>query len=106
MNAATTAQGDDGVSSFYAMSVSADKVVVEYTPGNNVGNALLAQSEMNTLNAEIDSYYHGTENELVQPAETDTGIYSTCGAMERKDVQCWQILTQLSLNAHALLLDC
>lgn len=89
MNAATTAQGDDGVSSFYAMSVSADKVVVEYTPGNNVGNALLAQSEMNTLNAEIDSYYHGTENELVQPAETDTGIYSTCGAMERKDVQCW-----------------
>ena len=86
MSAATTADGDDGVTSFYAMSISADKVIVEYTPGH-VDNMLQNQSTF--ADAEIDSYYHGTENTLMQLENNDTDILSTCGAMERKDVQCW-----------------
>lgn len=88
MSTATKAQGDDGISSFYAMSVSADKVIVEYTPGQ-INNTLQAQSQIALADAEIDSYYHGTENDFAQSIETDVGIASTCGAMERRDVQCW-----------------
>jgi hypothetical protein len=85
MSTATTAQGDDGLTSFYAMSVSADKVIVEYTPGQ-IDNMYQLQSQAPISGAEIDSYYHGTENELAQSIEADSGIYSTCGAMERRDV--------------------
>ena len=88
MSASTTALGDDGVSSFYAMSISADKVIVEYTTSAE-NNALVLDSSSHQLNAVIDSYYHGTENELSQSVASDVGIYSTCGEMERKDVQCW-----------------
>ncbi|KZN65853.1 PKD domain-containing protein [Pseudoalteromonas luteoviolacea] len=80
MRAATLSQGDDGVTSFSAMSISADTAVVEYTPGTQ-----------NTVsqNAIIDYYDHGIENELHMAPAADVGISSTCGAMERKDVQCW-----------------
>ncbi|TMP83164.1 hypothetical protein CWB73_02895 [Pseudoalteromonas phenolica] len=88
MSTATKAQGDDGISSFYAMSVSADKVIVEYTPGQ-INNTLQAQSQIALADAEIDSYYHGTENDFLESIETDIDIASTCGAMERRDVQCW-----------------
>jgi len=69
--------GDDGVHSFSAMSVSAEKVVVEYMPGVKTKRS-----------AEIDYYFHGTENETLKVG-SDIGVSSTCGAMERKDVQCW-----------------
>ncbi|TLX47994.1 hypothetical protein C1E24_04095 [Pseudoalteromonas phenolica] len=88
MSTATKAQGDDGVSSFYAMSVSADKVIVEYTPGQ-INHTFAAQSQISLADAEIDSYFHGTENDFTPSIETDVGIASTCGAMERRDVQCW-----------------
>ncbi|MGA4604856.1 PKD domain-containing protein [Pseudoalteromonas maricaloris] len=71
--------GDDGVKQFSAMSVSADKVIIEYTPGQ--GNA--------GKTPEIDFYYHGTEGQATVEGLTDVTPMSTCGAMERKDVQCW-----------------
>ncbi|MDK2598216.1 PKD domain-containing protein [Pseudoalteromonas obscura] len=80
MRAATLSQSDDGVTSFSAMSISAETAVVEYTPGSQVSAS---------QNAIIDYYDHGTENELQMAPATDVGISSTCGAMERKDVQCW-----------------
>ncbi|KID55332.1 PKD repeat-containing protein [Pseudoalteromonas luteoviolacea] len=80
MRAATLSHTDDGVTSFSAMSISAETAVVEYTPG----------SQVTTMqNAIIDYYDHGTENEPQLAPATDVGISSTCGAMERKDVQCW-----------------
>ncbi|MBQ4879285.1 trypsin-like peptidase domain-containing protein [Pseudoalteromonas luteoviolacea] len=80
MRAATLAQADDGVTSFSAMSISAETAVVEYTPGSQVTT---------NQSAIIDYYDHGTENEPQLAPATDVGISSTCGAMERKDVQCW-----------------
>ncbi|MCF6441623.1 PKD domain-containing protein [Pseudoalteromonas luteoviolacea] len=80
MRAATLSQADDGVTSFSAMSISAETAVVEYTPGSQVTT---------NQSAIIDYYDHGTENEPQLAPATDVGISSTCGAMERKDVQCW-----------------
>ena len=79
MNKATldTEAGDNGVSSFSAMSISSDTVVVEYTAGTS--------KQAPT----IDHYYYGTENEVSILGGPDTGTQSTCGVNERKDVQCW-----------------
>ncbi|QTL36393.1 PKD domain-containing protein [Pseudoalteromonas viridis] len=82
--------GDDGVSSFSAMSISADTAVVEYTPGSASGSEQIATQAM--MPAVIDFYDHGTENTPMMEAmnaSTDVGIESTCGVNERRDVQCW-----------------
>ncbi|MDW7551212.1 PKD domain-containing protein [Pseudoalteromonas peptidolytica] len=70
---------DDGITQFSAMSVSADKVIVEYIPG----------AGKTDKTPEIDFYYHGVEGQNYLESATDVTTLSTCGAMERKDVQCW-----------------
>ncbi|WP_440054497.1 PKD domain-containing protein [Pseudoalteromonas sp. T1lg65] len=70
-----TKLGDDGQKQFFAMSVSADKAIVEYTPGNGNKKQI----------PEVDFYYYGTEN----TSSDDFDGLSTCGANERRDVQCW-----------------
>ncbi|GEK08156.1 MULTISPECIES: PKD domain-containing protein [Pseudoalteromonas] len=70
---------DDGITQFSAMSVSADKVIVEYIPGAGKTDKI----------PEIDFYYHGVEGQNYLESATDVTTLSTCGAMERKDVQCW-----------------
>ncbi|CAH9066226.1 hypothetical protein PSECIP111854_03845 [Pseudoalteromonas sp. CIP111854] len=78
MRKATLEKGDNGINHFAAMSVSSDTVIVEYTPGSDLNT---------TLGTPIIDYYHfGIENQL---GSDDIGTDSTCGAMERKDVQCW-----------------
>ncbi|MFC3033303.1 PKD domain-containing protein [Pseudoalteromonas fenneropenaei] len=84
--------GDDGTSQFAAMSITGESAIVTFIPGANQH-----ASEF----GEIDFYYHGTEGqdggELVTPnftaepsnLDTDVGTFSTCGAMERRNVQCW-----------------
>ncbi|MCO7190125.1 MULTISPECIES: PKD domain-containing protein [unclassified Pseudoalteromonas] len=82
--------GDDGVSSFSAMSISADTAVVEYTPGTASNSTLM--SAQTIAPAVIDFYDHGIENTPMletMNASTDVGIESTCGVNERRDVQCW-----------------
>ncbi|CCQ11019.1 Cold-active serine alkaline protease [Pseudoalteromonas luteoviolacea B = ATCC 29581] len=72
--------GDDGVSQFAAMSITGETAVVTFEPGAK-----------QTHFGQIDFYYHGDENaSSVEPEAVDNaGLFSTCGAMERKDVQCW-----------------
>ncbi|BBN83194.1 hypothetical protein PA25_31790 [Pseudoalteromonas sp. A25] len=78
MRKATLEKGDNGVNHFAAMSVSSDTVIVEYTPGADLNT---------TLGTPVIDYYHfGIENQL---SSDDLGTDSTCGAMERRDVQCW-----------------
>ncbi|NOU51228.1 PKD domain-containing protein [Pseudoalteromonas sp. JBTF-M23] len=78
MRKATFEKGDNGVNHFAAMSVSSDTVIVEYTPGTDLNT---------TLGTPVVDYYHfGIENQL---SSDDLGTDSTCGAMERRDVQCW-----------------
>ena len=78
MRKATLEKGDNGINHFSAMSVSSDNVIVEYTPGNDLNT---------TLGTPVIDYYHfGIENQM---GADDIGTNSTCGAMERKDVQCW-----------------
>lgn len=72
--------GDNGVTSFSAMSVSSDTVVVEYTAGSTKQTPI------------IDHYFYGKEHDvsILSGQDTDNAdILSTCGVNERKDVQCW-----------------
>ncbi|MDP4985524.1 PKD domain-containing protein [Pseudoalteromonas tunicata] len=78
-----TALGDDGISSFSAMSISNDSVIIEYYPDENT-------ADQHTEFGVIDSYFYGTES--VIPAninQNDASLLSTCGVNERQDVQCW-----------------
>ena len=73
------AAGDDGLKHFSAMSVSDDTVIIEYTPGAGKPDKL----------ATIDYYYHGVAGQQAIANLNDASPLSTCGAMERRDVQCW-----------------
>lgn len=78
-----TTLGDDGISSFSAMSISNDSVIIEYYPDENT-------ADQHTEFGVIDSYFYGTES--VIPAninQNDASLLSTCGVNERQDVQCW-----------------
>ncbi|MEC4090229.1 PKD domain-containing protein [Pseudoalteromonas rubra] len=92
MHAATVNSklGDDGVTSFSAMSISAETAIVEYTPGSASDSGQISTQAITP--AVIDFYDHGTENTPMMEAmnaSTDVGIESTCGVNERRDVQCW-----------------
>lgn len=88
MSAATQLEGENGTHSFYAMSISADKVVVEYVVGQKKNSAAI-ENNTAAVTATIDGYYYGAEHEIAPASAQDMGTFSTCGAMERKDVQCW-----------------
>ncbi|TQV88081.1 PKD domain-containing protein [Aliikangiella coralliicola] len=77
--------GDDGVSSFSALSILGDTAIIEYVKGAN-GNR--------PYKVAIDHIMEGFPPEtielMMQPNTWDSvETRSTCGVNERRDVQCW-----------------
>lgn len=80
-----TSIGDDGSNKFSALSIVGEVAVVEYFSNG---------SSNNDYKIKIDHIMEGYPTETVeQTAQADTWgtteIRSTCGANERRDVQCW-----------------
>lgn len=73
--------GDNGNQQFSAMSISGDTAIVEWHWPSQTNAQLLMTA---TPVAVIDSYFVGKQDPT---AELTT--FSTCGANERRDVQCW-----------------
>lgn len=79
----TLQDGDNGVTSFSALSVFGDTVIVEI-----IGNVSAKQA----YHVEIDSLMEGIPEDQIQDFVPQSGDYqpeSTCGVNERKDVQCY-----------------
>ncbi|MFC0119207.1 pre-peptidase C-terminal domain-containing protein [Pseudoalteromonas xiamenensis] len=73
--------GDTENKQFSTMSVSSDTAVVTFYPG----------ADQTSHFGEIDFYYHGNEGTVGDDTliNEDMSTFSTCGSMERQDVQCW-----------------
>ncbi len=77
----TLRKGDNGISSFSALSIVGPTAIVEYFPGT---------SSHASYRVEVDSIMEGYPAEEVEQAMTfQSGSLSTCGVNERRDVQCW-----------------
>jgi len=77
--------GDDGITSFSAMSIEGDTAIVTLEVPRNIGDEL----PENYL--EVDSFYAGRPFDMSQdrePVDDDLSIYSTCGLNERRDIEC------------------
>lgn len=83
---------DDGITQFSAMSVSADKVIVEYIPG----------AGKTDKTPEIDFYYHGVEGQNYLESATDVTTLSTVVPWSVKMYSAGRSHTQWSLSARVL----
>lgn len=77
--------GDDGISSFSAMSIEGDTAIVTLEVPRNIEEVL----PDNYL--EVDSFYAGRPFDMLQdqePVNDDLSIFSTCGTDQRLDIEC------------------
>ncbi|AZZ95227.1 PKD domain-containing protein [Hahella sp. KA22] len=77
----TLREGDDGATSFAALSVIGSTAIVEYFPG---------VSSQTSYSIEVDTVMEGfPQEEIDELMSQQTSGFSTCGVNERRDVQCW-----------------
>ncbi|WP_026179741.1 pre-peptidase C-terminal domain-containing protein [Hahella ganghwensis] len=77
----TLKEGDDGSSSFSALTIIGPTAVVEYFSGSSGSKSYIV---------EVDSIMEGfPEHEIEEMLMLETSTFSTCGINERRDVECW-----------------
>ncbi len=83
-SATTRSETDDGVNSFSALSIIGDTAVVKYFPGTSNSNQYKI-----AIDHIMQGYPQETIEQLMQNPSDGVSQLSTCGANERRDVECW-----------------